>query len=168
LEVEGERGITMVIGLFELRAIALEMEGIKTPRPMTHDLMKNIIDEAGLALSEITITELRDNTFYAVLSLGPYEIDARPSDAIALALRCNTPIFISEEVMQEVSGAGQFTPSTELRRKSAPPSQAPKALPKPLTKLEELKARLEEARQKEDFESCAKLRDEIRKLQSGS
>src|SRR3989338_10593617 len=82
LEVEGERGITMVIGLFELRAIALEMEGIKTPRPMTHDLMKNIIDEAGLALSEITITELRDNTFYAVLSLGPYEIDARPSDAI--------------------------------------------------------------------------------------
>lgn len=91
-EVGGNRRLPIIIGAFEAQSIALEIEGIKPPRPLTHDLMKNILDTVGTELTEITISELREGTFFATLSLESHELDARPSDAIALAVRFGVPI----------------------------------------------------------------------------
>jgi len=92
------------VGVFEANAIAIEIEKIKTPRPMTHDLLRDMLIQLGARLARVAITDLQDNTFYAVLHLettaGPREIDARPSDAIALALRCEAPIFVAEGVIE--------------------------------------------------------------------
>ena len=98
-----ERGfIPILIGPAEANAITIQMEGIKPPRPITHDLLKNILDGFGAKVSRVVITELKDETYYARIYLktakGEIDIDARPSDAIALALRTDAPIFISEEV----------------------------------------------------------------------
>ncbi len=91
------------VGVFEANAIAIELEKIKTPRPMTHDLLRDALTQLGAKVVRVTITDLQDNTFYALLHLethdGPKDIDARPSDAIALALRCEAPIFVNEDVI---------------------------------------------------------------------
>lgn len=100
------------IGMFEAAAIAMELQDFKPPRPMTHDLIKSIINNFGAKLHRIIISEIKEDTFYAVLEIvfEPEEneeileediipIDARPSDAIALAVRCQAPIFVSESVM---------------------------------------------------------------------
>lgn len=98
-----EKGfIPIVIGPPEAQAITLAMEGSKPPRPMTHDLMKNLLDSLGAKVDRVVISELRDETYYARVYLRTkdrqMDVDARPSDAIALALRAEAPIFISEEV----------------------------------------------------------------------
>ncbi len=109
----GVRRLPIIIGSFEAQSIALEIEGIKPPRPLTHDLMKNLVDDLGGTVLEIFIDELRDNTFYAKIILEvstlTNTIDARPSDAIALAVRTGCQIFVSEEVMRTAS----FVPTTE-------------------------------------------------------
>ena len=101
-EVEGSRRLPIIIGAFEAQAIALEMEGIKPPRPLTHDLLKTIVDNLGANVVEILVNELKDNTFYAKIILEvsglTNEIDARPSDAIALAVRTFAPIYIAESL----------------------------------------------------------------------
>ena len=90
------------VGIFEANAIALELEKIPTPRPMTHDLIKNILESLEAQVLKIVVTDLKDNTFFAVLHLKlgdtEYTVDSRPSDAIALALRVAAPIFVEEEV----------------------------------------------------------------------
>ena len=158
-EINGTRRLPIIIGAFEAQSIALEMEGIKPPRPLTHDLMKNIIDSLGTELREITISELRDGTFYAKLGLDSQEIDARPSDAIALAVRYGAPIFVSEKVMEEAG----FLPDNE--EPESPDAAVPKKAEGKLSKLEELTAQLKEAIEREEYERAAKLRDEIRKLE---
>lgn len=91
------------VGMFEANAIALELEKVKTPRPMTHDLLHDVLVELGARLTRIGIVDLRDSTFYALLHVvgpaGERDIDARPSDAIALALRFGAPIFVDENVI---------------------------------------------------------------------
>jgi hypothetical protein len=91
------------VGLYEANAIALQLESISTPRPMTHDLLKNLLGELGARIVKVIITELKENTFYAVIHLEQGEkslkIDSRPSDAIALALRAEAPIFVEEDVI---------------------------------------------------------------------
>ncbi len=91
------------VGIFEANAIALQIERIDTPRPMTHDLLKNILLQFEAEVEKIVVTELRENTFYALIHLRHGEervtIDSRPSDAIALALRTDSPIFVTEEVI---------------------------------------------------------------------
>jgi bifunctional DNase/RNase len=93
------------VGLFEANAIALEMEKIATPRPMTHDLLKNLLGELGARVERVVINDLKDNTFYARIHLsraeGKLEIDSRPSDAIALALRTRAEIFVEQEVLEK-------------------------------------------------------------------
>jgi len=93
------------VGIFEANAIALEMEKIATPRPMTHDLLKNVLVELGYRVERIVITELKDNTFYARIHLSregaSFNVDSRPSDAIALALRSQAEIFVEEEVLEK-------------------------------------------------------------------
>ena len=112
-EVNGIRRLPIIIGAFEAQAIALEIEGIKPPRPLTHDLLKQLIDNLGATVLEIIIDELRENTFYAKIVLEvsglTNEIDARPSDAIALAVRADAPIYISDQVMETAA----FVPSDE-------------------------------------------------------
>jgi hypothetical protein len=162
-EVNGMRRLPIIIGAFEAQSIALEIEGIKPPRPLTHDLIKNIIDTLGVALTDVFINELKDGTFYARLNVDSQEIDSRPSDAIALAVRYGVPIFVSDKVMDEAS----FVPEgDENEAGSGLAEPAGKETPKPkLSKLEQLEHQLKEAIAKEDYEQAARLRDEIRKLQ---
>ena len=100
------------VGIFEANAIALEMEQVSTPRPMTHDLLKNIIEGFQAQVARIVVNDLKDNTFYAVITINlngsEVLIDARPSDAIALALRVNAPIFVAEKVIEEAKSI-EFT-----------------------------------------------------------
>ena len=106
-EREGERFLPIWIGAVEATAIAFALQGIVTPRPMTHDLLKNVIDQLAVRVDRIVITELKDSTFYAVIELVQnetrIEISSRPSDAIALAVRTNVPIFGAESVLDEAS-----------------------------------------------------------------
>lgn len=92
------------VGIFEANAIALQIERIDNPRPMTHDLLKNVLLHFGAEIKKIVVTELKENTFYALIHLEmdgeEAALDSRPSDAIALALRTDSPIFVTEEVIQ--------------------------------------------------------------------
>jgi uncharacterized protein len=171
-EVSGSRRLPIIIGAFEAQAIALEMEGIKPPRPLTHDLIKNIIDTLGVSLHDVLISELRDGTFFARLSINSLttEIDSRPSDAIALAVRYGVPIFVSEMVMNEAA----FIPEEEDEEKSdisqiydTSSKSGEKKPPPKMTRLEMLQKQLKEAIEREDYESAAKIRDEIRSLSQG-
>lgn len=103
-DLEGNRALPIWVGFFEANAIALEIEKIATPRPMTHDLMKNLITDMKAEINHILVSELKDNTFYAVISLmsggDTLKIDSRPSDAIALALRVKAPIYVNETVIE--------------------------------------------------------------------
>jgi len=103
-EVQGQRVLPIWVGLFEANAIALQIEKVQTPRPMTHDLLKSVIDHLDGRLERIVVCELKENTFYATLHVyspkGPLSVDSRPSDAIALALRTGAPIFVEEAVIQ--------------------------------------------------------------------
>jgi uncharacterized protein len=164
-EVNGNRRLPIIIGASEAQSIALEMEGIKPPRPLTHDLMKNIITAFGAELSHIIIDELRDGTFYAKLHIDSQQIDSRPSDAIALAVRYGVQIYVAASVMDEAA----FVPEEEEDEQTPPARQ-----PKPKTqqppsskgsKLEQLHQQLKEAVEKENYEKAASLRDEIRKLE---
>lgn len=103
-EVTGQRVLPIWVGVFEANAIALQVENVQTPRPMTHDLLRTVIAELGGHVERIVVCELKENTFYAVLHVrsasGLHAIDARPSDAIALALRAGSRIFVEEAVVQ--------------------------------------------------------------------
>lgn len=105
-EREGQRSFPIVIGLHEAWAIDRAVKGIPTPRPLTHDLIHNVIEGLGADLKQIIINDLLNNTFYARLVLhrdgNSIEIDSRPSDAIALAMQRSTPIFVAEKVLDEV------------------------------------------------------------------
>jgi bifunctional DNase/RNase len=103
-DVASETVMPIWVGLFEANAIAIEIEKVSAPRPMTHDLTRNLIRHLNARLERVVITEIKDDTFHAVLWLRqgdePITIDARPSDAIALALRSDCPIYVAEHVMQ--------------------------------------------------------------------
>jgi uncharacterized protein len=103
-EVQGQRVLPIWVGVFEANAIALQIENVQTPRPMTHDLLKSVIDHLDGHLERIVVCELKENTFYATLHVlspkGQLLVDSRPSDAIALALRTKAPIFVEEAVIQ--------------------------------------------------------------------
>lgn len=100
---DGQRVLPIWVGIFEANAIALQMENIATPRPMTHDLLRNVIQDLSGTVRKIVVSDLKDNTFYALIYVEtPAEtiaIDSRPSDAIALALRTQAPIFVEETVI---------------------------------------------------------------------
>jgi uncharacterized protein len=106
-EREGERFLPIWIGAMEATAIAFALQGIVTARPMTHDLLKNVLEDLSVQVHRIVITELKDGTFYAVIQMQQdgraYEVSSRPSDAIALAVRVNVPIFANEDVLTEAS-----------------------------------------------------------------
>ncbi len=168
-ETYGKRRLPIIIGQFEAQAIALELEGISPPRPLTHDLLKTLVDNLGATVTEILIDELRDNTFYSKINIDVSSleniIDARPSDAIALAVRTSAPIFVSESVMELAS----FIPSDNDKQDvfSQSISDGGGKATEEETKSASLQDQLREAIQDEDYERAAKLRDEIDKM-SGS
>jgi bifunctional DNase/RNase len=100
---DGQRVLPIWVGIFEANAIALQIENVTTPRPMTHDLLRNVIQDLKATVDRIVVCDLQDNTFYALIYLTrngeTMAIDARPSDAIALALRTRAPIFVEETVI---------------------------------------------------------------------
>ena len=104
-DLKSERMLPIWIGVFEANAIALKIENISTPRPMTHDLIKNFLDEMDIHVNKIVVNDVRDNTFYALIHCNhkgeSLVIDSRPSDAIALSLRMETPIFVEEDVVDK-------------------------------------------------------------------
>ena len=106
-ERDGERYLPIWIGAAEAAAIALSLQGVVTPRPMTHDLMKTMLEDLAVQVRRIVVTELRESTFFATIEMeretATFEVSSRPSDAIALAVRMAVPIFASEEVLEEAS-----------------------------------------------------------------
>jgi len=166
-EVNGSRRLPIIIGAFEAQAIALELEGIKPPRPLTHDLTKKIVEALGGQLVEVVIDELRDNTFFAKmifeLSSLSQEIDARPSDAIAMSVRFRCPIFANARILDEAG----FIPNADEDESSIGLPIEKKQAPKKITrenKIVQLQTQLREALEKEDYERAAKLRDELKRM----
>jgi len=169
-EMHGNRRLPIIIGAWEAQCIAIELEGIRPPRPMTHDLIKTIIDTLGSTLVEVNISELRDGTFYAKLVLEGYdvEIDCRPSDAIALAVRYGAQMYIQDSILNDAG----FLPEGEsdeeesdLPRQQQIQSDEPPQPPKKVSPLEMLQHKLEEAISQEDYERAAQLRDELKRME---
>src|SRR5579872_6886695 len=119
-DLEGKRYLPILIGPFEATAIALALEGTPVPRPLSHDLMRSIIHSLKAKVARIIIHDIQENTFYAKVVLesngGTLEIDARPSDSIALALRTNAPIFVSERIVLQESEADKNTEEQDMKR----------------------------------------------------
>jgi uncharacterized protein len=122
-DLEGQRILPIWVGFFEANAIALQMENVTTPRPMTHDLLRNVILGLEANVKKIIVNNLWDNTFYAMIYLEiggeTVAIDSRPSDAIALALRMKSPIFVDEEVIKKaksVETSRDMTDAESLQR----------------------------------------------------
>ena len=117
---EGQRMLPIWVGVFEANAIALQIENVQTPRPMTHDLLKNVIDDLRGRVDRIVVCELKENTFYARIHMSVdgrvLEVDARPSDAIALALRTRSPIFVEETVIQSARSVESSKENMDLGR----------------------------------------------------
>lgn len=118
-EIDGERTLPIWIGLLEATAIASELEGIKFSRPMTHDLLRSMMESIDVRVNKVEVCDLRDNTYYALIHLThngkKISIDARPSDALALSLRVKAPIFVAEEV---ISKSKQIDLTAEAEDKS--------------------------------------------------
>ena len=117
---DGQKVLPIWVGIFEANAIALQIENIATPRPMTHDLLRNVIHDLNAEVQKIVVCDLQENTFYALIYLGlngdTLTIDARPSDAIALALRTRAPIFVEETVIDHAKTVDFTTEKADADR----------------------------------------------------
>ncbi len=117
---EGQRVLPIWVGLFEANAIALQIENVSTPRPMTHDLLRNVISDLKATVQKIVVCDLQENTFYALIYLAlngeTVAIDARPSDAIALALRTKAPIFVEDAVIDNAKTVNVTSDKNDAER----------------------------------------------------
>ncbi len=157
-EQNGNRALPIVIGEYEAQSIAMALENIKPPRPITHDLTVNMLKTLNITLESILITELKDSTFYALLRLVKdseiIEVDSRPSDAIAIAVRLGSAIYVNDEVMEEAA--------------YIPDDAHEPAMKSGAGDIEDLKKNLQRAVEAEDYEKAARIRDQIKRLESGS
>jgi bifunctional DNase/RNase len=170
-EVEGSRRLPIVIGMFEAQAIAIEIEKIIPNRPMTHDLFRSFADSFKFEIDKIVISDMKEGVFYAKIHCKSdsaiVEIDSRPSDAIAIAVRFSSQIFCSEKVMSEA--AIEFTEEDkreESKKENKPEPQKAMAKKEGSLKdfsLDKLNQLLEKAITNEDYERAARIRDEINK-----
>ena len=167
-ERRGQRRLPIVIGSFEAQAIAVAMERMVPNRPLTHDLFKNTLDTFGIELKEVVINNLLDGIFFArlvcVKNGEPYEIDSRTSDAIAMAVRFDCPIYTYDFILE---AAGVVL--DEQDEEGAVTAEAGTATPPPNPDklesytLDALQRRLEEVLSSEDYETAAKIRDELKR-----
>jgi len=174
-EEDGNRRLPILIGATEAQSIAIEMEKLTTPRPMTHDLFKSLINAMDVTLTEVNIVDLQESTYYALLSFddGEIEIDSRPSDAIAIAIRCNAPIYVEEDILDEVGIIDEEEEETNSEVKDSNYSNVRPKSEKPFSSsqfegLDKLKNKLDKAILNEDYELAASIRDEIRKSTGNS
>jgi bifunctional DNase/RNase len=165
-EENGERRMPIIIGPVEAQAIAIQIEGLKPPRPLTHDLIKNLAVAFDIVLIEVTIYKLEEGIFYSELlcEMDGKEvvIDSRTSDAVALALRFKCPIYTTEEILTKsgiVLNAEDDFGQTSLTKEEVEPSDSPFAN----YSAQELEEMLNEAIQNEDYEKASIIRDEIDK-----
>jgi len=174
-ETEGNRRLPIIIGMFEAQAIAIEIEKIIPNRPMTHDLFKSFSNAFHFHVEEIVISDLKEGVFFAKIvcsdGLKKTEIDARPSDAIAIGLRFDSPIYTYETILAE---AGIVLTDQEEEEKIEPKAEAKTRVKKESAKksggedyknysVEKLNDLLKDAIDKEDYERAAKIRDELSK-----
>lgn len=166
-EVEGERRLPIIIGMFEAQAIALEIEKISPNRPMTHDLFKSFAHGFNYEVTEIIISDLKEGVFFAKIvctdGIKTIEIDARPSDAIAIGIRFEVPFYTYEKVLAE---AGIILTEDEeiLEEESTEPVVVEKEGERLQDfSIDKLNEQLNEALAAEDYEKAAKIRDEINK-----
>lgn len=119
-DLDGQKVLPIWVGVFEANAIAVQIENVQTPRPMTHDLLRNVIRDLHGTIDRIVVSDLKDNTFFALIHVTiagePVAIDARPSDAIALALRASAPIFVEEHVIEQSRHIEPAPSQAELER----------------------------------------------------
>ena len=178
-EVDGNRRLPIIIGMFEAQAIAIEIEKIIPNRPMTHDLFKSFGSAFNFQVEEIVISDLKEGVFFAKVictdGIKRSEVDARPSDAIAIGLRFDAPIFTYESILAEAGIV--LTDQEEEDDKEKEPEKESKAEPKVKVKketpkknddyksytVEKLNELLKTAIEKEDYEKAAKIRDELGK-----
>ncbi|NQU51679.1 MAG: bifunctional nuclease family protein [Bacteroidetes bacterium] len=166
-EENGDRRIPIIIGPVEAQAIAIQLEGLKPPRPLTHDLIKNIAIAFDIVLLEVTIYKLEEGIFYSELlcEMNGKEviIDSRTSDAVALALRFKCPIYTSEEILTKsgivLNSEDDFSTNDSFSGEETEPSDSPFAN----YSAQELEEILNEAVQNEDYEKASIIRDEIDK-----
>ena len=156
-EENSEKVLPILVGSFEAQSIALALEVVETPRPLTHDLICEMIKKIDAKLISVNISKLNDGVFYAKLKLkgmkfGIKQIDSRPSDAISIALRLKAQIYVSPEVIEE-AGVKQENISEES-------SIVPKY------SIEDLEIKLKKAVEKEEYEKAAKIRDKLKELDS--
>jgi len=167
-EENGDRRIPIIIGPVEAQAIAIQLEGLKPPRPLTHDLIKNIALAFDISLLEVTIHKLEEGIFFSELLCEmdgkEVRIDSRTSDAIALALRFRCPIYTTEDILNKAGIVLEMNDESESR----PPESETKAPSPGKTTYEkytmsDLVAALSEAVQNEDYEKASMIRDEIKR-----
>ena len=158
-EVGGNLCLPVIIGSFEAQSIALAIEAIETPRPLTHDLICDIINLVDLDLNSIIIDKLNDGIFYSKIVMDnrdsePLFVDARPSDSIAIAIRLDVPIFISSKLLNEVGVEKVYLGKKNIKKINKSSS------------LKSLKVKLKLAIDEEEYEKAAKIRDTINRLES--
>ena len=154
-ELDGDRKLPVLVGAYEAQSIAMAMEYLETPRPLTHDLIVNLINGIEGKLSSVKITKLEDGVFFSILdiqsnSLGHREIDSRPSDALAVALRMHSPILVANDVMEQ---GALLEDDLEEEIQNEP-------------EIELLEDQLQKAIDKEDYEVAARIRDKIKEIES--
>ena len=169
-EVEGERQVPIIVGSNEAQAIAMALEGVEMPRPMTHDLMLDIIHSLDVDIKHIIISNIRKGTFFAKITMstltsGDVTVDSRPSDAIAIGLRSMVPIFVEEVVFDSVGLIEQ--PESQNEESLQEGSQIMEPLTSSEDMLDNLNEALDRAVEEEEYEVAARLRDRIEEIQKG-
>ena len=170
-EKDSNRSLPIIVGSNEAQAIALYLEGVDMPRPMTHDLLINVLDLLESDIKQVTIARMKNGTFFAEIEvsnsqIGDIMIDSRPSDAIAVALRTMTPIYVSEEVMER-AGIDNFSTGSEIAE-TVSSDELLKETTDEGSAIENLAEALEKAISEEEYEVAARLRDRIKQLEKKS
>ncbi|PEN09359.1 hypothetical protein CRI93_01120 [Longimonas halophila] len=169
-EEDGNRRLPIIIGAFEAQAIALELEKIQPPRPMTHDLLRDAFDSMQADVTEVVIDELREGTFFAKIRYshdgGNDQLDARPSDAVALAVRVDAPIFVAPGVLDEAGIVADEEGAEGMSSLAPEEGGAEEEISSDATPLERMEKQLDKAIEEENYERAAELRDQIEQLKS--
>ena len=169
-EKEGTRSLPIIVGSSEAQAIALYLEGVDMPRPMTHDLLINVLEILDSEINRVSIARMDSGTFFAEIEVtnvqvGEIVIDSRPSDALAIALRTLTPIYVSDEVMDR-AGIDNFSTESEVVEPITSEELTKEESGESV--LENLNEALEKAITEEEYEMAARLRDRIKQLEKES
>jgi len=172
---DDESGMVLPIGIgfFEANQISMKLENREPPRPMPYDLLRSILEQLGVTVEKVVVNALAQNTFFALITLKvngqTLEIDSRPSDAIALALRVQAPIYVAEEVMEEAGVQMKEQEDVQLETPLEEVSSTSTAEPSEEEELDKrigvLRLKLQKAVESENYEEAAKIRDELRALE---